>query len=164
MHGIAIYDATDADAELVARDIRFKDKLEMLQWAANEPRFAVAHSVRHSDVAFACYAEDGAIMGVCGAKRDNLIERTAVIWSLTTNAVNTHKIAFVKASKAMLERIMKAMPDVEEFHNWVTNDYPEAQSWIEWLGAGFSMHGNRRGYGDSTFREFYIINPYYKED
>jgi len=164
MHDVKIYKATDVDALMVAETMRKEDRMEMLQWTANGPEFAVADSVRQSDVAYAVYAEDDEILCVCGAKMANVMEATGVLWSLSTEAANRHKIAFVKGSKAVLDRIMREMPHVAEFRNWVSEDYPAARRWLEWMGAGFSIKGVRTGFGGSTFREFYIENPYYKED
>jgi len=163
MNGYRIFKATDVDVLIVSETIRHEDKLEMLQWTANGPEHAVADSVRQSDVAFAIYADDDEVLCVCGAKVDNVIEETGVIWCLSSEAANRHKIAYVKASKIVLDRIMKEMPNVREFHNWVSNDYPAAQRWVEWMGGTFSINGNRPGFGGSVFREFYIENPYYKE-
>ena len=163
-HEIDVFKATDADAATLAETIRHKDKLEMIQWTANGPEFACVESLRQSDVCFAAYTKDGELLGIFGAKVDNVLEATAIIWGLSTEAANRHKIAYVANSKKVLDMIFRALPDVQEFHNWVSNDYPEAQNWVEWMGGGFSIKGTRRGFGNSIFREFYILNPYYKED
>ena len=162
-HEIGIYKTTDVDESILIEDIRREDHLEMVQWTAQGPEFAVRESVRQSEVCYSVYAEDSQLLCICGAKTDNVIEASAVLWSLSTNAVNSNRIAFVKGTRKVLDRIMREMPNTAYFHNWVSNDYPAAQRWLEWMGAGWSVKGIRRGYGNSVFREFFIENPYYKE-
>lgn len=157
-----IEQAKVSDVIELANNMRAADRKEMLEWTAQTPYWAVEQSFDQSDVVFVGRAPDGTLLSMFGARRDNLIEETAIIWSLSTEAVNSNKIHFVRSSKAGFEAIARAMPDVEQFHNWVSLDYKGAVRWIEMLGAGMSVHPPRRGICGGRFGEFFIMNPYYR--
>ena len=164
MNGANIYRATDADIEALATNMRAADRKEMLQWTGQDALWAVRLSVRQSDSCYVGYADDGQLLCAFGAKRDNLIERTAIIWELSTEAVNTHKIAFLRNSRECFDRLCRDLSDVEEFHNWVSAEYTGAVRWIEWLGGALSIDFRKKGLCGGDFRFFYIENPHYKED
>lgn len=151
-----------SDVIELANNMRAADRKELLEWTAQTPYWAAEQSFNQSDIVFAGRSPDGTLLSMFGARRDNLIEETAIIWSLSTEAVDHNRLHFVRNSKRGFEAIAKAMPDVEQFHNWVSLDYQGAVRWIEWLGAGLSVRPPIRGICGGRFGEFFIMNPYYE--
>ena len=162
-HHAKVYRATDADVAMLAQNMRAEDRREMIQWTGQDALWAAQISVRGSDVAYAGYAEDGALLCIFGAKRDNLMEHTAILWELSTEAVKTHKLTFLKNSKWIFERICREMSDVEQFHNYVSLEYRGAVKWIEYLGGSLGVN-RRRGLCGGEFAEFWIFNEFYNRD
>lgn len=151
-----------SDVVELANNMRANDRKEILEWTAQTPYWAAERSFVRSDIVFSGRAPDGTLLTMFGAARDNLIEETAIIWSLSTEAVRHNRLHFVRNSKSGFEAIAKAMPDVEQFHNFVSLDYTGAIRWIEMLGAGLSSHEPVHGICGGRFAEFWIMNPYYK--
>lgn len=145
------------------REMREADRREVTRFTLLTPEEALEHSIAASDIALAATFSDGTLAGIFGVRRDNILERTAQLWFLGTDAVKRHPIAFYKASKQIVDMISKSMSDIEEFYNWVDTDHKESYRWIERLGGDFGLNDFVRGPGGGIFRRFYMINPYFKE-
>jgi len=163
-HPVTLFKATEADVALIAERMRPADRKEMLQWTGQDALWAVRNSLRESDTAYVAYAHNRPPLCIFGAKRDNVLEKTAIIWQLSTDAVDSNRLAFISGTRYAFERICKDLEDVEEFHNFVSLEYVGAIRWIEWIGGYLAMHGRRPGICGGVFNEFYIPNPLYKEE
>lgn len=163
-HKVSLYRATEADVALVAERMRPADRREMLQWTGQDAVWAVRNSLRESDTAYVAYVGNGLPLCMFGAKRDNVLEKTAVIWQLSTDAVDSHRIAFLSWTRHAFERICRDLPDVEEFHNFVSLEYVGAIRWIEWIGGQLAVGGSRPGICGGRFGEFFIPNHLHKEN
>lgn len=156
---------TEADLAFVASHMREADRRELKRWTAQEPDYELRHSVAVSDFCRTGVFGDGAVACVFGAARANLVDGTAVLWSLSTDEVDSRPREFCLGSRAGLDLLMRSMPDVGEFLNFVDQEYEAAVRWIEWFGGTFSITTpSRAGVRGGVFRQFYVPNPYYKED
>lgn len=149
------------DVEAVAADMREADRRELKRWSGNSPLYELQNAVDLSEVVWVGCYRDGTPMSVFGGKHANALDETGVIWELSTNAVNGHRLAFAKASRRGMDLVMAALPDVGEFYNFVDAEYESAVKWIEWLGGQLSMDGGFRGRCGGTFKMFIIGNPHY---
>lgn len=152
-----------AYVEQLKREMRQADRREVSRFTLLSPEEALDKSIESSDIVLAGIFNDCTLAGIFGAGRNNLLEHTAILWFLGTDAVKRHPIAFYKASKKIVDMLCKAMPDVEEFYNWVDTEHVESYRWIERLGGTFGLNDYIRGPGGGVFRRFYLENPYFKE-
>lgn len=152
------------DIEHIAANMREADRREVKRWTGASVEYELQRSVALADALFVGVFDDGEIACLFGGKRVNVMDNTGCIWELSTEAVNRHPVTFARASKVGLDLIMKTLPDVQEFENWVDADYESAVKWIEWLGGGFAMKRNVAGRLGGKFLNFYFINPYFEED
>ena len=155
---------TPEDIIFVARNMREADRRELKRWTGCNEKWGLVNSIRQSEVCYTGLFEDGKIGCIFGATRFNLMEDDAILWALSTNEVDKHKMEFALGSKAGLDKIFRELPDVGEFRNWMDLDYAAAVRWIEWLGASFSIRGRILGRWGSQFGEFIVLNPYYKKE
>lgn len=153
--------AEPGDAEILARDMRVEDRRELRRWTGQTPRYEVEEAVRLSDVCFTGCLADGRILSMFGGKSDNVVDATGVIWELSTDLVNEHRLAFARASKQALDMIMRELPGVEQFFNYVDLEYEAAVRWIEWMGGSFGVERFRGAYG-GVFSKFTMFNPHYE--
>lgn len=162
--GVTFRSPTAEDIEFVVEHMREADRRELKRWTGCDSRWGLENSVKQSEVCFSGVFADGKVACIFGATRINLLEDNAVIWSLSTDEVDSHRLAFAAGSKAGVDLIFRSLPDVGEFSNWVDLDYKEAVKWLEWLGGDFSVNSVRPGRCGGRFGEFYILNPYYKRE
>lgn len=156
-----IVPAKISDVIELANAMRAADRKELIELTAQTPYWAAEQSFSRSDVAFSARSPAGELLTMFGARRDNLIEETAVIWSLSTEAVDRNRIHFVRNTKTGFEMLARSMPDVEQFHNFVSLDYRGAVRWIELIGGSISVRPPLSGVCGGRFAEFWIINPFY---
>lgn len=154
--------AKTSDVIELANNMRAADRREMVELTAQTPYWAAERSFSSSDVAFSARSPAGELLTMFGAIRDNLLEETAIIWSLSTEAVDRNRLYFVRNTKAGFEMLAKSMPDVAQFHNHVSLDYAGAVRWIEMIGGGISVRPPVGGICGGRFAEFWIMNPYYE--
>ena len=159
---------TDAEREAVLADMgrtmRYGDRREMKQWTGNGPEYESRAAVKESEVAFVGFDDDGQVMSIFGGKHQNLMTAEGVIWELSSERVNQHKLLFAKQSRIGMDLVMRVLHDVQEFQNFVSEEYESAVKWIEWLGGTMSIPKKYKGRCGGVFRLFYIENPYYTEE
>lgn len=155
---------TEADIEFLVEHMREADRREIKRMSAQNIEWSVRHSVECSDACYTGVLEDGSIACIFGAMRGSLVDGSAVLWELSTDAVDRHPVEFAVGSKAGLDLLCREMDDVGEFGNWVDLDYRAAIRWIEWFGGSFASRELRPGLGGSKFGFFYFPNPHHKED
>ena len=152
------------DVEAFAANMRQEDRKELKRWSGNTPEYELQNAVDLSEVLWVGCLKDGTVLSMFGGKHANTLDETGVIWDLSTNGVNDHKLIFAKASKVGFDLVCKSLPDIGEFFNYVDTEYESAVKWIEWLGGTLSIDGAFRGRCGGLFRQFIIFNPYYKPE
>jgi len=148
----------------MGRTMRYADRREMKQWTGNGPEYEIRAAVAESEVAFVGFGDGGEVLSIFGGRRENLIESEGVIWELSSERVERRKLLFAKASKVGMDLVMRSMPDMQEFHNYVSEEYASAVRWIEWLGGTMSVPKKFAGRCGGVFRYFYMLNPHYEEE
>lgn len=164
LRGVTFRTPTAEDIEFVAAHMREADRRELKRWTGCDERWGLINSIKQSEVCFSGVFADGKVACIFGSTRINLMEATAVIWSLSTDEVDRHRLAFYAGSKAGVDLICRSLPDVAEFSNFVDLDYVEAVRWIERLGGDFALNAICEGRCGGKFGEFYILNPYHKRE
>lgn len=157
---IYIRPTTIDDVCALANNMRPEDRREIAQMTGQDAYWAAQHSFKSSELALSGFSPAGELLLMFGAMRDNLLDDTAIIWSLATNAIRNNKLHFIHQSKIGFDMIAKAMPDVGEFHNWISLENRSAIRFVERLGGQLAMRSQRRGLCGGVFNEFYILNPY----
>jgi len=155
---------TEGDIAYVAAHMREADRRELKRWTGQDAAYELAYSVKSSDTAYTGVFADGTIACIFGGCRANIVDGTGVIWCLSTTDVDAHPKAYVRGTFEGVDRIMREMPDVGEFVNYVDLDYVGAIRWIEKMGGSFAMNTKRPGLRGGAFAQFYLTNPYYQED
>lgn len=148
----------------MGRTMRYADRREMKQWTGNGPEYEIRAAVAESEVAFVGVGDGGEVLSIFGGRRENLIESEGVIWELSSERVDSRKILFAKASKIGMDLVMRSLPDMQEFHNYVSEEYESSVRWIEWLGGTLSIPKKFAGRCGGVFRYFYMLNPHYEEE
>ncbi len=161
--GFSFRPPTEADMDALAAGMRLADRREVRRWTGQDLAFEVRHSVETSDVCHAAFFGDGALACLFGACRANALEGEAVIWALTTEAVDRHRMEFWAGSKAGLDLLFREMPDVSAFSNYVDAEYAASLNWLWRLGATPALAPRRRGFRGGEFVPFYFINPHCSE-
>lgn len=154
----------DGDVEAFAARMREADRRELRRWTGNSPAYELGRAVELSEALWVGCLPDGTRLSMFGGKRTNLVDCTGCIWELSTEDVNAHRFTFARASRRGMDMVMRSLPSVEEFRNYVDAEYDAAVRWIEWLGGTVSVGGGFRGRCGGRFLEFYILNPHYKEE
>lgn len=151
------------DIGTLACTMREADRREVKRWSGNDPLRELDFSVRHSDSVWAGCSADGTLLCIFGGCRSNVLESTGLIWELSSEAVHAHWRTFARASRAGFEAVCRDLCDVQQFCNWVDTDYTAAVRWIERLGGAMSIAPAVHGPFGGVFRQFWIMNPFYKE-
>lgn len=82
----------------------------------------------------AAVSEDGKTVYAVGGVQHDLYEK--VVWMLCTNAVNDHKIEFLRFTKTVYEIWINGNRHMGNYV-WLGNDLHV--KWLKWLGAKFSF-------------------------
>lgn len=151
------------DVEAFAARMRASDRRELVRWTGNDPAYELARAVELADVVWVGCLPDGTMLSMFGGLSVNLVEETGCIWELSTEDVERHMVLFARASRVGMDMVMRALPHVREFRNYVDAEYARAVRWIEWLGGTVSRVVSFRGRMGGEFRQFYIENPHYGE-
>ena len=159
---------TPEEAEAVlaemGRTMRYGDRREMKQWTGNGPAYEIRAAVTESEFTFVGFDDDGTVMSIFGGRHENLLTDEGIIWELSSERVNSRKLLFAKQSKIGMDLVMRALHDVEEFSNYVSEEYASAVRWIEWLGGNVSHIKKFTGRCGGLFLQFTIENPYYTRE
>ena len=151
------------DVAYVAAHMRSEDRREVTLWSGQHYDWALGFSVKTSDFCRTAVAGDGAVLGIFGATRTNLVDGEAQVWFLSTEDVWTHKAEFLRTSRDALDLMGREMPDVAAFHEWVYADYRGAVEWVgRWLGGEWE-DGLWRGAAGGRFRKAVFRNEHHKE-
>lgn len=156
----------EAEAVLVemGKTMRYDDRREMKQWTGNNAAYEIRAAVSESEFTFVGFDDDGTVMSIFGGRHENLLTDEGIIWELSSERVNSRKFLFAKQSRIGMDLIMRVLHDVEEFSNYVSEEYTSAVRWIEWLGGTVSYHKKFTGRCGGRFLQFTLENPYYTRE
>lgn len=131
---VQVVPATEEHAAALAPNLRAEDVAEVLACGSPSGLFALQHSLRTSDMAWALLfdGEVAALFGftehrntACGGSG------VGVAWALTGNAVARHPKVFLRVSRDVLSLLLEHCGVLV---NWVDARYRGALRWLEWLG------------------------------
>jgi hypothetical protein len=126
-----IVEATMHHAEELSRTIRADDKREVEALGVTVDD-ALEHGVRRGANAFLV---DGEVVCIFGLNRLMFWDPEASPWMLTSNALEDHKIAFLRESV----RISRAWKAANTYlWNYVDARHTASIEWLVWLG--FTIH------------------------
>ncbi|HRR33935.1 MAG TPA: hypothetical protein P5026_07555 [Kiritimatiellia bacterium] len=130
-----------------ARRMRAFDLMEVLG-ATGTPRGGVAaHLAREiADVSASggrtwAVMEGAQALALFGVVPDSATARTARIWMLATDDAQARPVSFCRWSRRALCVMLEAYPEIEAFYNHTLTTIGRPRSWLEWLGAWFSVEG-----------------------
>lgn len=109
--------------------LRDNDAAECLA-AGLSPELAVRRFVAGASASFAHYI-DGDLVCLWGYRWQDYTHKEAVMWLLSTEGADKHKLAFGRASKHFLKILQVELWSITIL---VHNQYAEAIKWLEWLG------------------------------
>ncbi len=143
--------ATEADAVAMAPHLRAHDAAELHQSAGMTPLQGLRHGVRESTESWVWVPEYVAI-AMWGVHVDSVLSGSAIVWLLTTTAVERHPVAFLRRSRALLRDLRHRYPCL---HGLVDREYSRSRAWLDWLGATFHAPVSA-GLTDTLFHPFEI--------
>ena len=109
--------------------LRKNDELECLA-AGLSPDIAVRRFVAGANAAYAHYI-DGDLVCLWGYRWEDYATKTAVMWLLSTEGADVHKIAYGRATKHLIKILQLELKIIKIV---VHNQYNEAIFWLKWLG------------------------------
>lgn len=118
----------------LADTMRPGDAAEVLA-QGKTPTEALMESLERSTYAWTALA-DGLPIAMWGVTVEDILAPCAVVWCLTGDGVNRHKVTFLRYSRAFVEYLRATYHDA---WNIVDSRYEGAIRWVKWLG--FSVCG-----------------------
>jgi hypothetical protein len=128
-------------ASLVAQCMRARDIEEVRAGWGLEPQPAIATAMRksfHMRVAF----WDMAPLAVYGLSTLGMLAGSAQLWIFGTRHIDSHRIAFARASRRELAMLHKRVRIITNLID--KNDAP-AMHWLQWLGGICELPDQERG-------------------
>jgi hypothetical protein len=133
--------AREHHAELIARSMRPRDIEEIRVGWGLEAAEAIRHALRASYFARVCFV--GMLpLGIYGLSPICVMSQTAQVWIFGTRYIDTHKLAFLKASRYAMKAIYHHAAKVTNFID--ANDTP-ANRWLDWRGGKVILRDIDRG-------------------
>ena len=151
---IDIRPASESDVSDLMSNLRTEDADEIaMSGSFADPAQAIAASVATSSIVMAARMR-GELLCLFGARR--MPSGSALLWELGTYRIRRHPRAFLRASIDGLHAAMNALPDVDDFYNYLPDAYATYRAWLErYLGAVFAPDAHPSVTG-TAFREFHI--------
>jgi hypothetical protein len=102
-------------------------------WASHHmtPKEALQTSFKNSMHAFTVLHKDK-IVAMFGVIPDSLLGRSALVWMLTTDAIDGVKIAFLRYSRLFINYLRSCYPIL---YNHVDARHAPCLRWLKWVGA-----------------------------
>lgn len=127
---IAFRPATAFDARLLAASMRPADRAE-IEAGGFGLHEAIQRSLDTSEAAWAVCAGDE-LLGLFGTNPIGSPEaKVGAIWLLTTTAVESHALPFLRASRYVMKLVSKKY---RVLLNFVDENHEAALKWVSWLG------------------------------
>jgi hypothetical protein len=134
---LTIRPATLEDARYVGERLRVGDAAECAMFGLDGVR-AIEESIAAS-MSAECLLIDGVPAAVFGMVMKDLMGTTGALWILTTDAIESNRIAYARFARRQLER---AFVLVDRLENIVDVRYTRAMALLEWLGFEFGPEHN----------------------
>lgn len=139
---LRLEEATHAHAHALAPHMRPEDAAEVQASGGYTPLEALVASIECSAVAYAAFANEE-LLGLCGFMpvADG---SQAVVWALTSTAVERHRKSFWRLSRFMVAALASAYPVLT---NFVDARHTASLRWLTRLGftvlpaAPYGVHG-----------------------
>lgn len=128
-------------APLIARCMRPRDVEEIRVGWGTDPETAIRHALRASYFARVCFAGMEPL-GIYGLSPVCVMSQTSQVWIFGTRYIDTHKLAFLKASRSAMQAIYHHAARVTNFID--AADEP-ANKWLRWLGGKLIVTDIDRG-------------------
>jgi hypothetical protein len=116
-------------AHIAAIDLRAADRAE-IEALGLEPHEGLRRSLERALWADA-YLVEGEIVAIAGLGVPSMLGRVAVPWLVTGMPVDRHRKAFLRLTRARIERMRRGW---DLLVNHVHADYAQAVRWLAWLG------------------------------
>lgn len=145
--------AIPAHAKVIAKAMRTRDIAEVFAgWGDPEAEIikAVYASPGYARTAF-WELEPLAIFGM---RALTVLGGSAEVWCFGTKAIQRHRMAFLRSSKAVIREMHRRSPMLT---NYVDATDHEALKWLVWLGARTALPPEVRG--GRLFAQFFLTQP-----
>lgn len=141
--------ARRSDIEEIATRIRLEDALEAWRLRRQTPMEALLEAFAKSSLVF-CFCIGERPAALFGVAPDTLSSPDGCIWLLGTDDINRCKVAYYRACRKWVERLLEIHPCL---YNLVDVEYTKAHAWLLSLGAqeGQTL---RQGTGGEEFKLF----------
>ena len=128
---LEIVKARPEHAAVIGENMRAGDWSELLHMGYANGTHAVMSCIVDCPDSVVCL-EDGVPIAGWGYKRDSmLLADTALLWCITTPAVERHKRELLRWSRDFCDSLLIHFGRLE---STVSRIYPQAVRWTEWLG------------------------------
>jgi hypothetical protein len=97
-------------------------------------------------------------LAIFGMRSLTVLGSSAEVWCFGTSAIDEHRIAFLRASKYVVQHMLCVAPVLT---NYVDVDDGDAIRWLNWLGACSALPPQRRG--GKLFAQFLLMPAQEKE-
>jgi hypothetical protein len=149
---IRFEEPTPHHVKLVARSMRARDTDEILA-AWGEPQAAILKAITDSPYARTAFW-DLEPLAIFGMKNLTVLGRSAQVWCFGTQAIDRHRIAFMRASRSQLSQMFER---AQLLTNYVDATDYEALRWLAWLGARSALPPVTLG--GRLFAQFFLEAP-----
>lgn len=154
---LRIEEAVPGHARIVIRNMRARDLEEVLAGWGN-PENAIQEAIAASpDFARTAFWELEPV-AIFGMRRLTVMGASAEVWCFGTRAIDRHRMAFLRASRAVVAEMHELNPMLT---NQVDANDHEAIKWLSWLGASSALPPQMRG--GRLFAQFFLTRPIPKE-
>lgn len=142
---VRIVQAAHHHVRLIAANMRAADRAEVLAgWDTGHGSVkrciyeALESSPRYARTAFVGLE----VLAIYGLTAISILGDSACVWCFGTEAIDRHRLAFARASRAALADMHR---QARVLTNYVAADDARAQRWLEYLGATYVLQPERRG-------------------
>lgn len=124
------------DVERLAQTIRESDRAELVaeHW---DTRIGIYNSLEKSTHSWVARCGDD-LLGIGGLVPEDALSGTAVVWLLSSDAVERHRLCFYRLTKNAILLFNKEYPVL---YNWVDSRYTRALNWLRRLGFRYEAPG-----------------------
>ncbi len=150
MRKIVFREATEADAEIIGKNLRSADRKEML-YLGIDPEYAVKYSLAVSDYAWTAGFEQGGPFFIFGVSAGTIRE-AGIVWAMGTDVCFSVPAEMLYHGKKKIAELLEICPVLE---NYVAADNIHAVNWLEHVGFTLSDPEPYGKYG-KPFRKLVI--------
>jgi hypothetical protein len=146
--------ASEADAYVLAKNLRSEDEAEIRAMSGHEPLKALLHGIQYSDVPLAIEDDDGSTIGLFGVVTTQQIPRVGSVWLLASPRLLKHSHRLARESRRWVESLQS---QYDILFNLVDERNTVHVRWIQWCGFTFVNRHPALGAEQRPFLEFVRI-------